>query len=155
MKKLFLFAFLITCLTSFKNLGEPIAELKCKSVSGRTYFKAIIPDASYIESAELSIDGTKLSFGQECVSHIIFEPENKVFTMYLESKTNEPSRHKFLKFWAIPSSFKLIKSQKGDGTQFHDTYEFRAKFYATEPRKEEKSPNTKTIELSCVLDYQL
>ena len=95
-----------------------------------------------------------MTFSFQDRSNIIFDPDNKVFTVFLESKSDDPKSRKFLKFWALPSFFKKVKTEKGPGTEFHDTYEFRAKLYATEPRKTNE-PNTKTIELICTLDYEL
>ena len=141
------------CLTSFQP-GEPVATLTCKSSSGRTTFTATLPSCSYLEKAQLSIDGSKLSFSAEDNGKIIFDPDNQVLTIYLESNSNDPKDYKFLKLWALPSSFKKTKSKKGTGSEFHDTYEFKAKMYATEPRKVNE-PNTKTIELECILDYDL
>jgi len=140
-------------LTSFRP-GEPVATLTCKSESGRTTFTAELPSCSYLDKAELNIDGFKLTFSSQDRSNIIFDPDNKVFTVFLESKSDDPKSHKFLKFWALPSFFKKIKTEKGPGTELHDTYEFRSKLYATEPRKTSE-PNTKTIELICTLDYEL
>jgi hypothetical protein len=140
-------------LTSFRP-GEPVATLACKSESGRTIFTAELPSCSYLDKAELNIDGSKLTFSFQDRSNIIFDPDNKVFTVFLESKSDDRKTYKFLKFWALPSSFKKVKSEKGPGTEFHDTYEFHAKLYATEPRKTSES-NTKTIDLICTLDYEL
>ena len=150
---IFLAILLVALLTSFRP-GEPVATLTCKSESGRTTFTAELPNCSYLEKAELSIDGSKLSFSLKDKSNIIFDPDNKVFAIFLESKSDDPTAHKFLKFWALPSSFKKVKSKRGPGTQFHDTYEFHTKFYATEPRQI-SDPNTKSIELICTLDYEL
>jgi len=152
--RIFLSSFLVgVLLTSFKP-GEPIATLTCKSISGRTTFTATLPSCSYLEKAQLSIDGSKLSFSADDNSKIIFDPDNQVLTIYLESNSHDPKNYKFLKFWALPSSFKKTKTQKGSGSEFHDTYEFKAKMYATEPRQV-KEPNTKTIELECTLDFEL
>jgi hypothetical protein len=140
-------------ITSFRP-GEPVATLTCKSESGRTTFTAVLPSCSYLEKAELIIDKSKLQFEAMDRSYIIFDPDNKVFTVFLESGSNDPKAHKFLKFWAVPSSFKKTKSEKGTGSEFHDTYQFHAKLYATEPRNISE-PNTKTIELVCTLDYEL
>jgi len=144
---------ILVIFTSFKP-GEPIATLRCQSQSGRTIFIATLPSCSYLEKAELNIDGSKLSFVAEDRAHIIFDPDNKVLTVFLQSKSDDPKEYKFLKFWALPVTFKKIKSEKGSGSQFHDTYDFHAKMYATEPRKVAE-PNTKTIELICTLDYEL
>jgi hypothetical protein len=149
--------FLITVLIGFLVLsfrpGEPVATLNCKSESGRTTFTATLPDCSYLEKAELSIDGSKLVFSISDKGNIIFDENSRVFTICLESNTRDKAS-KFLKFWAVPSSFRKVKSEKGTGTQFHDIYEFRAKLYATEPRSV-KEPHTKTIDLICTLDYEL
>jgi hypothetical protein len=128
--------------------------LTCKSGSGKTTFTAVLPSCSYLEKAELIIDGSKLAFSDKDKCNVIFDSGNKVFTVYLESKAEDPKAYKFLKFWALPSSFKKTKSEKKFGTQFHDTYEFRANLYATEPRGKSDS-NTKTIKLICTLDYEL
>ena len=153
MRDFFIILIITGVLISFRP-GEPIATLKCKSESGRTNFTAELPSCSYLEKAELSIDGAELAFSSDDKSNIIFDPGNKVFVIFLESKSNEPKTQKFIKFWALPSSFKKVKSDKRPGTEFHDTYEFHAKLYATEPRKTSES-NTKTIELICTLDYEL
>ncbi len=87
-------------------------------------------------------------------SKVIFDTDNKVLTIAQESSPNDPRHSKFLKFRRIPSTFKLTKHETGGGSQFHDVYEFRAKIYATEPRRG-FDPNTKVIELICTLDYEL
>jgi hypothetical protein len=153
MRKFFTTFALAILLTSFRR-GEPEATLTCKSGSGRTIFTAELPSCSYLENAELSIDGAKLVFSAEDKSYIIFDPDNKVLTIFLETRSDNPKSYKFLKLWALPSTFKKTKSDRGAGTQFHDTYEFHAKLYATEPRNIGDA-NTKTIELNCVLDYEL
>jgi hypothetical protein len=153
MRTLLIIASLLTVFASFKP-GESVATLTCKSQSGRTIFTATLPSCSYLEKAELTIDESKLIFSAEDRSTIIFDPENKVFTVFLQSKSSEPAAYKFLKFWALPDMFKKIKSIKGSGSEFHDTYEFHAKMYATEPRKLNE-PNIKTIELICTLEHEL
>jgi hypothetical protein len=153
MKRLLAGVIILLILTSFMP-GEPVATLTCKSESGRTKFTAVLPSCAYLESAELSIDGSKLQFSDEDGSYIIFDPTNRVFTVFLESKRGDAKDYRFLKFWADPSSFKKVKSENGTGSQFHDSYEFKAYVYATEPRQV-KEPNTKTIELLCTLEYEL
>lgn len=153
MRRFIIILIIVGLLTSFRP-GEPVATLTCKSESGRTTFTAELPSCSYLEKAELVIDKSKLQFVVMDRSNIIFDPDNQVFTIVLESKSDDPKEYKFLKFWALPSSFKKTKSKKGSGSQFHDTYEFHAKLYATEPRNISQ-PNTKTIELICTLDYEL
>jgi hypothetical protein len=146
----------LICLVSLTSLrpGVPLATLTCKSESGRTFFTAELPECRFLVKGEFSIDGSKLNFGQTDFSSIIFDSENKVFTMGLQSDPNPSKKTFFLQLWAIPSTIKKIKSEKGSGSQFHDIYEFKAKIYATEPRKGFDN-NTKIIELNCTLDYQL
>ncbi|MEO8404093.1 MAG: hypothetical protein ABI480_05845 [Chitinophagaceae bacterium] len=134
----------------FSNPGESTAELTCKSASGRTTFKAVMPSISYLESAEFSVDGTKLNFTFGDKSCIIADLDKNVLTIYLEDKEQK----KFLKFWAIPSSFKKTLDQKGPGSQFHKIYTFKAKAYATEPRKGKELVTPQT-DFDCTLDFQL
>jgi hypothetical protein len=138
-------------LTSLKP-GEPTAILTCKSESGRTLFRAELPSCAYLGTAEFSIDSSKYSFKQNDVSAVIFDPNNKVFTICLESK--DPKNNNFIRFWALPNTFKVVKTENGPGTQFHNVYEFKAKIYGREPRKG-FDYNTKEIELNCILDYEL
>jgi hypothetical protein len=148
------FGFLILVHLLFPATGEPVATLTCKSSSGRTLFTAVLPDCDYVEKAEFSIDRTSMSFAANDTQGVIFDPENKTFTISIVSRSVNSKTEKFLKFWALPSSFTRIKHETGSGTQFHDVYEFHAKLFATEPRKGFEY-NTKIIELICTLDYQL
>jgi len=107
-----------------------------------------------LETASFSIDGSTLTFSGSDQGNIIFDPENNVLTIYLTTASKNPKTYKFLKFWAIPATFKRVKHDKQFGTQFHDTYEFKAKLFATEPRPTAENV-TKVIELSCQLDYEL
>jgi hypothetical protein len=152
--KLILTTLLLFAFRPDNFIGEPVATLTCKSESGRTLFSAELPSCSYLAKAEFLIDGSKLTFSKQDQSFIIFDPTNKVFTIYLESATNDTKAHKFIKFWALPDSFKKVKRVTGPGSQFHDTYEFRARIFGSEPRKD-KEYNTKEIELACTLDYEL
>ena len=142
---------ILATLTSLKP-GEPTAILTCKSESGRTLFRAELPSCSYLGTAEFSIDDSKYFFTQDDLSAIIFDSSNKVFTIYLESKDSK--KNNFIRFWALPNTFEKVKSVKGDGSQLHDVYEFKAKIYGREPRKGFEY-NTKEIELNCTLDYEL
>jgi hypothetical protein len=153
MLKPLLFFITLLSIISFKP-GEPTATLTCKSESGRTTFTAELNSCSYLGSAEFSIDGVKYSFSVEDICGVIFDPENKVFTIHLETGKADAKQHRFLHCWAIPNTFKKTKSEKGAGSQFHDVYEFRCKIYGTEPRKGFEN-NTKIIELVCTLDYEL
>ena len=142
---------LIVLFFSSFNTGVGKAILSGKSDSGRTIFKAEMEDCRILENAELTIDKAKLTFSAEDNGHIVADLENGVFTMHLESGNNGG---KFLRLWAIPSSFKNILNEKGSGSQFHKVYEFKVKFYSTEPRKG-KGFNTPEIEIYCTLDFQL
>jgi hypothetical protein len=149
MKSKFLTLFFIVFLTSFK-IGSGTAFLTCKSDSGRTEFNAELQDITGIlEKAELRIDETKMQYTSE-ESHIIFDSKNGVFTIYIEDKpTSEYPNHKYLKFWAITSTFKIIKSERG-----HQIYEFKAIIEGTEPRKN-KEFHTPKIVLNCKLEYEI
>ena len=152
--RLFLATILIIVLfTSFRK-ADPIARLTCRSESGRTLFNAELPSLTFMLKAEFIIDSAKLTFSSQDASDIIFDPDNKVFTICLESPSEDPKAYKFLKFWGIPSSFRKIKSKKGPDGQYHDSYQFRAKMFGTEPRPNDEFGNTKTIVLNCTLDYE-
>lgn len=149
MKSLVVSMLLFMLLSSLKP-GESSATLTCSSTSGRTLFVAELPECNYLGTAKFSVDTAILNFGFEDHSNIIFDPENKAFTIAFESRDEK----RFLKFWAIPTTIKKIKSKKGTGSSFHDVYEFKAKIYATEPRIGFANI-TKTIELNCTLYYEL
>ena len=151
--KYFLICILIISIFSSFKTGEGTAILTCKSESRRSLFNAVLDEAVFLRTAELTIDNSTMSFSATDEGHIIFDADDKVFTMYLESTTPD-KKTKFLRLWAIPSSFKKIFSEDGPGSQFHHIYEFRARLESTEPRKG-KEYNTPTIELVCTLDYQL
>jgi hypothetical protein len=71
----------------------------------------------------------------------------------LEKKTESKNRGgNFVRFWIIPSSFKLI-SREGQGSLLHEVYAFKAKIFGTEPRKGFEF-NSKEIELNCTLDLE-
>lgn len=153
MKKLIFYLILILGLTSFKPIGSATAYLTCKSESGRTSFKAEIQDIDGgIEKAELTIDGVKLNFTEDENSNIVFDSKNGVYTIVIESKSKlkkDFSKLKFLKFWAIPKTFKTIIENNEEGK-----YEFKAKLYSTEPRKG-KDLQTPEIEVNCNLVYKI
>ncbi len=151
MQKLFFSLIIFATLTSFKP-GVPTATLTCKSESGRTLFTAELENCTSLRTAEFAIDDAKHTFKFDDLSGVIFDPENKIFTLYLQSKDQKKGH--FVKFWALPITFRKVKSEKGDGSQFHDVYEFKAKIYGREPRKGFEY-NTKEIELNCTLDYEL
>ncbi len=140
-------------MTSFRtiNAGSGTAHLTCRSESGRTLFKADIQDIDgIVEKAELTIDGVKLDFSDLEKSSIIFDSKNGVYTIAIESSPDgDFSEQKFLKFWAIPRTFKTIK-ENNTGVK----YVFKAKLYSTEPR-EGKNLQTPVIELDCILEYEI
>jgi len=151
MKNIIYFSLIIILLTSFKTIGSGTAYLTCKSESGRTLFKAEIQDIdSNVNNAELVVDGIKLKFTGEENSSIIFDSKSGVYTIAIESKPNiDHKKYKFLKFWAIPKTFKTIIENSAESE-----YEFKARLFATEPR-ENKSPQTPIIELNCKLEYKI
>ncbi len=105
-----------------------------------------------LTKAELTIDGEILSFTEKDNSYIVFDSKNGVFTMYLQTKSQlkkDFPNSKFLKFWAIPKTFKTLIEESTDGK-----YEFKAKMYSTEPRKSKGSP-TPEIEMICELEYEI
>lgn len=153
MKKIIIYSLLILTFTSFKSVGSATAYLTCKSESGRTTFKAEIQDIDGgIEKAELTIDGVKLNFTEEDNSNIVFDSKNGVYTITIESKSQlkkDFSKFKFLKFWAIPKTFKTILENNEEAK-----YEFKARLFSTEPRKG-KDLQTPEIELKCKLEYKI
>jgi len=151
MKKTIVILSCLIFLTSF-HFGSNTAYLKCESDSGRTVFYAELQDIEgFIEKAILKIDSTEIEYKTE-EGHIIFDPENGIFTMYIDDNENsedEDLPHKYLQFWSIPSTFKIIKNQR-----FHQIYEFKAKIYGTEPRKD-KEYHIPEITLNCRLEYSI
>lgn len=153
MKKIIIYSLLILTFTSFKSVGSATAYLTCKSESGRTTFTAEIQDIDGgIEKAELTIDGVKLNFTEEDNSNIVFDSKNGVYTITIESNSQlkkDFSKFKFLKFWAIPKTFKTILENNEEAK-----YEFKARLFSTEPRKG-KDLQTPEIELKCKLVYKI
>ncbi|WP_447642808.1 MULTISPECIES: hypothetical protein [Chitinophagaceae] len=151
MRTILLYLIIIIGLTSFKPAGSGTAYLTCRSESGRTLFNAEIQDIDgTIEKAELTVDGTKLNFDDAENTSIIFDSKNGVYTIAIENASDKDfSKHKFLKFWAIPKTFKIITE-----TDTEVKYEFKAKLYSTEPRQG-KSLQTPVIEVNCILEYKI
>jgi hypothetical protein len=149
MKTLFYCIICVSFFTSFR-FGEPVAELKCKSISGRTMFEAVLPNLTYHERSHFEVDGVKVDFGIHDRGAVVFDEASKVLTIHLESEDGS----KFLKFWAIPSTFKQVSGEKRGGTSFKDVYSFKGKIIAKEPRQG-KANLTPEIELDCVLEYEL
>lgn len=140
--------FLILVQLSLKQ-GSSTAILKCKSDSGRTEFYAELQDIEgFLEKAILTIDSTKLEYFTD-ESNIVFDPKNGVFTMSIDDFKNRGDLpHKYLKFWAIPETFKIL-----DDRSHNQIYEFKAKIDGSEFRtwKEFHLP---TITLNCKLEYK-
>jgi hypothetical protein len=141
--------------TSFKTSGSGTAFLRCKSESGKTVFYAELGDITgLLEKAELSIDGSKIAFNRERgdEAFTIFDAKAGVFTLYINGDTDEKfPNSRFVQFWAIPSSFKIISSESDS-----QEYEFKAKIEATEPRKGKNlALRTRTITLNCTLEYRI
>ena len=153
MKKIIFYLIVFLGITSFKSVGSATAYLNCKSESGRTLFKAEIQDIDGgLENAELTIDGVKLNFSEDENANVIFDSKNGVYTLFIESKSQlkkDFTKYKYLKFWAIPKTFKIITENNSEGK-----YEFKARLYSTEPRKG-KGFSTPEIELNCELKYKI
>lgn len=153
MKKIIFYLIVFLGITSFKSVGSATAYLNCKSESGRTLFKAEIQDIDGgLENAELTIDGIKLNFTEDENANVIFDSKNGVYTLFIESKSQlkkDFTKYKYLKLWAIPKTFKIITENNSEGK-----YEFKARFYSTEPRKG-KGFSTPEIELNCELKYKI
>jgi hypothetical protein len=145
-----LLAAVVTC-TSFSLPGSNTAYLKCVSESGRTIFNAELQDIiGIVEKAEFTVDKKSLTFGYDDEAYTIFDPKAGVFTLYINGKpNNDYPNHRFIKFYAIPSSFKIISNSN---TQ--QKYQFRAKINGTEPRKN-KDLITPEVELVCTLEYEI
>lgn len=139
--------------TSFKTIGSGTAYLACKSESGRTLFNAELQDiVGIVEKAELIVDEKKIAFSHEMgdEAFTIFDPKVNVFTLYISGKPDkEFPNSRFIEFWAIPSSFRIISSGHSD-----QKYEFKAKVVGTEPRKN-KNLRTPEVIVNCTLEYKI
>lgn len=140
--------------TSFTGkYGTREGTLICKSESGRSLFNAKLEDGTGLESAEFIIDGAKNSFTYKDETHAIFDPANQVYTICIDEKTEgQKGDGKFIKFWAIPATFKLV-STDGKRSLPHEVYTFKAKIFGREPRKGFEY-NSKVIELDCTLELE-
>ena len=145
---------LLLCFSSFKiKYGTREGTLTCRSESGRTFFNAKLEDGINLESAEFVIDGVKNSFTDKDKIYTIFDPGNQVYTIWLEENVGEQNQlGKFVKFWAIPSTFKLIYTD-GQPSLPHEKYTFKAKIFGREPKKGFEL-NSKVIELNCTLELE-
>ncbi len=126
--------------------GSADAIIKGKSASGKTNFTCILHDVtSGLYSASLIIDGEKIEFTEEEDAVVFYDFSNRVFTIYLHNKDNT----KELYFWMIPTTFKKIK-----GDNFTGIYKFKAKIYATDPRKNKERFSPETI-ITCAFEYEI
>jgi hypothetical protein len=132
MKLMLLAIVALLSFTSSKFPGSGTAHLVCKSESGRTIFKAELQDITgLLEKAELVVDKNKIVFDSNDEVYTIFDPKVGVFTVYISGETNDEfPNSRFVQLWAIPETFRIIKSERSD-----QKYEFKAKIEATEPRK--------------------
>ena len=95
---------LLSFLTSFTN-GVWTAKLFCTSLSGRTTFEAELEDMQILQSAKFIVDDNELNFTYRDNGVIIFDLQNKIFTMKLESEPKgNYDTFRFVEFWAIPST---------------------------------------------------
>jgi hypothetical protein len=139
--------------SSFR-FGVREGTLTCKSESGRTLFNAKLEDGEILESAEFIIDSSKNIFTRKDESYVILDPANLVYTVCLDKAETPSQKGEFLKFWAIPSTFKLILKE-GEGSLPHEVYTFKAKVWGSEPRRGKGFEyNSKIIELNCTLDLE-
>jgi hypothetical protein len=131
--------------------GSGIAKLECKSESGRTTFSAELQDITgSLEGAKFSIDGSTIEFNSNEQLYAIFDYKIGVFTLYIKGETDESYPiHKYVEFWAIPSSFKIIKDSNRQ-----QIFEFRAKIVGTEPRPDMLFL-CPIIEMNCRLEYEI
>jgi hypothetical protein len=87
--------------------------------------------------------------GDRC--HVIFDPDNKVYTLHIESDGHgNVDKPPYIELWAIPLSFTDSTSPEA---QFQDIYKFKARMKARDPRKG-KDYDTQLIELNCVLIHE-
>lgn len=140
---------IVICL-SFKP-GTNTAILSCKSYSGKTTFTAHLQDITgMFEGAKFTIDGASIEFNSNDFGFVVIDSKSGVFTLYVEGqKTNDYPFGKQIKLWAIPSTFKIIKEERG-----HKIYEFNAKIIGTDPRSQ-KYADSPVIELNCKLEWEI
>ena len=151
--RLLILALLFSMFASFKIPGSGTAHLTCKSESGRTIFNAELQDIDgLLEKAELIVDNKKVTFDENDEAHTIFDAQTGVFTVYISGQSNNDFPNgRFIQFWAIPKSFKILNSDRAS-----QKYEFKAKIEGTEPRKgEHRYLRIPQVELTCVLEYKI
>ncbi len=152
MQRLLLILAFIVASAMDATAGSGTATLSCRSVSGRTVFKAKLQDISgMFEGGTLIIDGDSVTFPEQngnIEHHAIWDPKNGVFTLsYLKPGMKD---FQFIRFWAVPSTFKIVNGDRNAGA----VYEFEAFLEATEPRSC-KGHATSTIRLQCTLTYRI
>jgi len=134
--------------------GSGTAKLTCTSASGRTTFTADLQDIEGLfEGGTLTIDGSTVRFpaeGDGAQGAIIWDPACGVFTISYERPSDD--RYLFLRFWAVPGTFKVISKERGSAAGA--IYEFEAVLEATEPR-EGQGHATPSIRLNCRLEYRI
>lgn len=134
--------------------GSGTATLTCRSASGLTIFTAYLQDIIGIfEGGKLSIEGHTIEFpaeGECDTGDVVWDPKNGVFTItFLHSTKDGPI---WFKFWAIPSSFKIVSSERG--SEAGAIYEFEGVIKAKEPRPD-KHLATPEIRMICRLEYKI
>ncbi|MGQ0827108.1 MAG: hypothetical protein ACT4ON_01810 [Bacteroidota bacterium] len=131
--------------------GSNTAVLTCKSNSGKTTFVAYIQDiTSTFEGATFTMDKSSIEFDSNENGYVVLDSKSGVFTLFVDGrKTFDYPNGKFIRFWAIPSTFKIITEEHG-----HKVYEFKAKLNGTDPRPN-KTPDSPVVELNCKLEWKI
>jgi hypothetical protein len=140
--KRFLFLFFILC-SSVAFAGSADAILTCKSASGRTIFQAGIQDLVGFSWAKFAIDGQEIAYDNEGAGQVVFNEKHKIFTLSIND-----SKKGFLTFYAIPSTFEVIKK-----SNYEKQYKFQAVIQGLDPRKGKHQ--SKNIVLNCELKYSI
>jgi hypothetical protein len=134
--------------------GSGSAKLTCRSLSGRTTFTAFLQDIIGIfEGGSLTIDGVQLDFpgaGDCDTGDVVWDPRNGVFTVAYSHSS--PDGLVWFRFWAIPSTFKVISADRGSAQGA--IYEFDGVIEAMEPRANEDLI-TPRIRMTCRLEYRI
>lgn len=148
--KLFILS-LVFLSTSSLRIGSGTAILKGKSDSGKTSFIAHLQDIiGIMEGAKFTIENSTVEFDSDDNAGIVIDSKVGVLTLFIEGKgTKDYPNGRHVQFWAIPSTFKIIKEESG-----HKVYEFRAKIQGTEPRIG-KGLQSSVTELNCSLEYEI
>jgi hypothetical protein len=140
--------------TLVAHAGSGTAKLTCTSASGRTTFTANLQDiVGIFEGGALTIDGQSLNFpeaGANDTGDVVWDPENGVFTITFSHST--PDGPMWFRFWAIPSTFKVISRDRGSPQGA--VYVFEGVIEAKEPRPD-KGMITPQIRMTCRLEYRI